>query len=425
MTIKQQVEELLKASVIDAETAQRIETYYITQRTRPKNRFGIVFSLLGTILACMGASLLISEGWEEFSRFVQCVIAFLPLACTQLFLFYVLWKRPGEMWWEEIAAILLFFAIPLSLNLSSLIYHIQAYDYELLRVWMFLILPVIYLMRSRISSLLYLVGITYYVLRVYAMNLHTSDFYYWIFFAAILPQYYYFFKEEKNSWVLTLHHWLVPLSFVFAVQSMGVHLSEISLNVYLLTLFALYSMIGSQGAFCSRKLGQNSYRLIALAGTLKVLLEMSFQEFWKTRGPDQVSFLDALFSRSDFPASLLIPLAILFILYRFKQKEWEPEQFVFLGVIPICIFPNSGINPALWMNLWVLVLAVFVMLKGIRINHLGWLNLGLAMIFILAVCRYFETELSFIIRGGLFMLVGLGFLLANYTLIKRRRSDEQ
>jgi len=52
-----------------------------------------------------------------------------------------------------------------------------------------------------------------------------------------------------------------------------------------------------------------------------------------------------------------------------------------------------------------------------------FLNYGLLVIAALVICRYFDTDLSFVVKGLLFLVVGLGFFFANYRLIKSRRED--
>jgi hypothetical protein len=39
----------------------------------------------------------------------------------------------------------------------------------------------------------------------------------------------------------------------------------------------------------------------------------------------------------------------------------------------------------------------------------------------LILCRFFDTDMSFVIRGILFLIVGLGFFLANYWTLKQKK----
>ncbi|HBF19134.1 MAG TPA: DUF2157 domain-containing protein, partial [Cryomorphaceae bacterium] len=47
----------------------------------------------------------------------------------------------------------------------------------------------------------------------------------------------------------------------------------------------------------------------------------------------------------------------------------------------------------------------------------------LLIISILAICRFFDRDLSFVARGILFVSVGVGFFLVNYYTLKKRRHE--
>ncbi len=72
-------------------------------------------------------------------------------------------------------------------------------------------------------------------------------------------------------------------------------------------------------------------------------------------------------------------------------------------------------------NLWVLVIGVHYIRKGLLMDHLGFLNLGLLVITTLALFRFFDSDIPFIWRGLIFISAGVGFFVANYMLIKKRR----
>ena len=74
-------------------------------------------------------------------------------------------------------------------------------------------------------------------------------------------------------------------------------------------------------------------------------------------------------------------------------------------------------------NILTFLLGLYYLRKGSRINHLGILNYGLLIITALIICRYFDTGMSFLIRGVLFVGVGFGFIFANYNLIKKRKQS--
>jgi hypothetical protein len=101
---------------------------------------------------------------------------------------------------------------------------------------------------------------------------------------------------------------------------------------------------------------------------------------------------------------------------------------VFIFLVYSGVFFIGISNPplgAILMNLLVLAVAIFVIRRGLQMNHLGILNYGLLIITALVLCRFFDTDLSFVLRGLLFVGVGAGFFFANSLLMKKRKTYEK
>jgi hypothetical protein len=69
-------------------------------------------------------------------------------------------------------------------------------------------------------------------------------------------------------------------------------------------------------------------------------------------------------------------------------------------------------------------IGILTLRSGSQKEHLGLMNAGLLIIAILIICRFSDTNMSFVVRGVLFVLLGIGFFLANYRLLKKRKSEE-
>jgi hypothetical protein len=48
-----------------------------------------------------------------------------------------------------------------------------------------------------------------------------------------------------------------------------------------------------------------------------------------------------------------------------------------------------------------------------------WVNIGMFFILTLATARFFDTHWSLLIKGVIFVLLGVGFLIANIMLSRR------
>jgi len=109
------------------------------------------------------------------------------------------------------------------------------------------------------------------------------------------------------------------------------------------------------------------------------------------------------------------------------SKQWIQNfnlfQYAFIIFTIIFFIGLSGsILPTVLINLIILVLGIVTIKIGADKFHFGILNYGLLIITALIVCRFFDTNMSFVIRGLLFVSVGVGFFLTNYMMLKKQKS---
>ncbi len=71
-------------------------------------------------------------------------------------------------------------------------------------------------------------------------------------------------------------------------------------------------------------------------------------------------------------------------------------------------------------NIYALAIGILIVRGGVHQNSLGRLNYGLLIITSLVICRFFDANISFIVRGLLFIAVGVSFFAVNYYWLKKR-----
>ena len=77
---------------------------------------------------------------------------------------------------------------------------------------------------------------------------------------------------------------------------------------------------------------------------------------------------------------------------------------------------------ALAFNLLLFVVGVATLAEGVRGQNLAVVNLGMAVVALLIIVRFFDSDLGFIFKGLAFIFVGIGFLVANMLLSRRNRA---
>ncbi|GLU42961.1 DUF2157 domain-containing protein [Allomuricauda sp. NBRC 101325] len=424
MSLLKDLPELEKAGVISSETAAKIEAYYKSQHGSSTNKLFVVFGILGAILVGLGIILIIAHNWDELSKVSKTAISFLPLLVGQFFCGFALFKKKESVTWRESASAFLFFAVGASISLVSQVYNIPGDIGSFLLTWMLLCLPLFYVMNSSTTSLLYLIGITYYACETSYWNYPTTTSYpYWILLLLALPYYYLLLKNKPNSNFTSFHHWLVPLSVVIVLGTVADKFEELMFIAYI-SLFGLIYLVGESKFFASQLSFRNGYRILGSLGTIICLLILSFDDFWDHLR-NKSFLLNEIIGSPEFIVSTIISVAAIVLLYfHFKNKgakNLKPIVPVFLTFIPIFILGYYAPYAILLVNILIFLIALQTIRVGAHQNHLGILNYGLLTIAILIICRFFDSNLSYVLRGMLFVIVGAGFFFANYWMLKKRK----
>lgn len=94
--------------------------------------------------------------------------------------------------------------------------------------------------------------------------------------------------------------------------------------------------------------------------------------------------------------------------------------FVLFGII-FFLAPVASEAPKILTNLLVLALGIDIVRKGAQAEKFSLLNYGMLIITSLIACRFFDMDISFVLRGLLFVLMGVGFFIANYLMYRKQQ----
>ncbi len=418
----------MDAGVISKETAQAIENYYQVKRSTSGNRLMVVFGIIGAILVGLGVILIIAHNWDHLSRSTKVGISFLPLVMGQIWCGYYLVKKPENNAWLESSSTFLILAIGASISLISQTYHIQGDMSAFLLTWSLLAAPLLFVMRSSMASLLLLILITWYSNESnYWTYKGETTYYYWLLLGLILYHMFTLIRKQPLGNFLRWHHWMVPVSVIISLASLASDFDEVILLSYM-ALHALFYLIGNLDHFNQQKTRNNSYLVLGSVGMVIILLITSFEDYWKHLHKQNYEWKYFLMS-SEFLVTLILTILfigmLVYLLKRKKLKDLRPlTTTYFLFFITYIIGFYSSIAVIL-INLMLLFFGLLTIRQGAKQDHLGILNYGLLIILALVLCRFFDSDLSFVLRGLLFVSVGIGFFLANFYLVKKRRLNEK
>lgn len=418
MSIVKNLPELVNAGVINQDTADRIRNYYEGDEPPSTNRLIIIFGILGALLIGLGIILIVAHNWDDMPRLTKAIISFIPLVVGQGLAAYTLIKNPDSIAMRESTTTFLFCAVGASIALISQIYNIPGALDSFLFTWLLLCLPLTYIMNSSLSSILCLGGIAWL-----GMENGWDSVKHWPLFLAALPFYYKLYREKPESNFMILHNWVVPIVLLFLLATIDRQHGEI-LSIGYVSLLGVFYLLGDLPYFKQQKLRNNSYLVIGALGTLIIMLTLSFDFFWEGLRSEHINMDGAIVS-GEFAISMLITLLGGWLLYgRWKQRAIEPLKLtestfvIFFFIFFIGLYYPVAV---VLINLLLLALGVLTIRVGVNKNHLGIVNYGLLIVTALVICRFFDSNITFVIRGLLFLVVGVGFFAVNYMMLKKKK----
>jgi len=411
---------LVNDKVISPELADKIAQYYATRDIGKPNKLFTVFGVLGALLIGSGIILMLAHNWDDFPRIVKTVLAFVPLVIGQVLAGYSILKEKNNTW-KEASGTFLAFAIGACIALISQIYNIPGELDSYLLIWIVLCLPLIYLLRSNAVTLLLMVLNTCYALEVGLWNYRDAKtpWLYIVFLLSIVPYYWGLIKTKITSNSATIFNWAFPISVSIALGAFIGNSDTIGFVMYI-TLFGLLYNLGKLPVFQEMRVFRNGSLVIGSLGTVICMLIFTFRWIWEE------VYKDFNYDIQDLYIALTLLLGALVALsYSVFKKGWRKLNlfqvaFIIFWVVYF-LFSAVDVLPVIMMNILVFVLGVSAIKMGADKFDFKILNYGLLIVSILIVCRFFDTGMGFVIKGLLFILVGVGFFLTNYFMLKKQQ----
>ena len=416
--------ELIEAGLISPATADEIVAYYEKKRDHSPNKILLAFAIFGALLTGLGIILIIAHNWDHFSQMTKTIFAFLPLVIGQVVAGFTILRKSGNMVWQEASAIFLTLSIGASISLVSQIYNLLGDLSSFLFWWTLLSLPLMYLLRSSMASLMFWCGAAYYAAQAgYFERGHSASPWYWLFVMAALPYYYQLSKRAGASNFANFHHLVVPISLVIVFGTESHHHPSIMFLAYM-SLFGLLHLLGMWIKSWSPESNISGYQMAGKLGPLGLLMWFSFYSSWGElhfRNNPEPFWMGVEFF-------WFLGLSILFIalqLWLQRQKTKVSSHFHLLPFAFALFFFISMVHPfvsTVLVNLLLLGIGIATVVEGSQKNSIATLNIGMLTLTGLLICRFFDLKIDFVVRGILFIIVGVGFFLGNYWMIKKKKS---
>ena len=418
--------DLVNKKVISQSVADSLREHYSDVKSTDKKWFVIILcSVLGALLIGLGIILLFGHNWEELSRPVRAVLSLLPLMAGQALAMWVVLKRPESQALKEGTATFLSLMVGASIALISQTYNIPGDTPSFILTWMLLIVPLTYLMRATIPAAIFVAGIS-------AWSCHFWDeplkaFLFWPLLVVVVPHFIWSLRQEKYTIRAAI------LALVMAVSvCVGAHftLGRSWPGSWVVIYSSLIAVLYLLGAWEFKGVSTNWQRPFQALGGLGVFIMMIMLTF---RFPWESTAGKYWYAKYDLSPWMVIPdhilsfllvASALLLFYQYaKRQDWMRTLFGALPLLALVGYAFSGTSavfPMLLFNAFLLIVSVFRLMMGIRTNNLSVINTGMVMLSALVLARFFDSEINFVLKGLVFISIGVGFLATNVIILRRK-----
>jgi uncharacterized membrane protein len=428
---------LVADGVLDEGAADRIRARYPEPAQLSGMRLAIIVcSLFGALLIGSGVILLLAHNWEHLGRAARTAIALLPLAVSQILAGWVIVRRGDSTAWREGSGTLLVLALATAIALVDQTYHTGGDLESFLWRWSLLMAPLPWLLNTSSVAIIFLASLTWWAGAAKAGRQEVV--WLWPLAMAVVPHIVSVLRADRRGLRAANLQWA---SAIFLCVAAGLGLEWRVPGLWILVYVGLFALMIAVGAATRRDedgFWRRPLEFFGIAGSLVLWLILSFDEPWRRIGwhhiRDDERFHEAA-SLFDVVLAVGLPLAALaavaFILDRRRHvlpMMWVVSVPVVAVVWPLVAASEDTDNrwiAALAFNLVLFGVGLATIAHGARHQHLGTVNLGMVVIAALVVVRFFDAEIGFVAKGLAFIVVGIGFLVANLIMSRRlKRAGE-
>ncbi len=379
--ILSELERLNHKGVIDDESLRNIREYYKYERETTKS-FSAYLTITGLIMVSFGVILLFAYNWWQLSREVKTGLILWVLATSQVVFGVSIWKRKE---WLTGAGIFNFAMSGVSVAAISQMYNISGSDTSYFFMWSLLVLPVVYLTRSNLIGLLYSAIVFCYLRSEGSIAVY----------ALLLAGMFYIRKDEGRYG-----------SFTRALTKI-VALGGIVYWYEGLALGGRYSLMFYGGLITLTYLWPLGLGWISEMGILVMIYMLTHRGgYYSGAGVELGSKM--------FLGGAVYLSAVASVVYK---KQWKNPLNYHLLLIPVTTFFSFGY---IFYNIYVFSLGLFYAFGGIKINDVKLFNKGSILMALILLTRFLDNNISTLIRGVVFIVVGISLILGNLYLSRRK-----
>ncbi len=228
-------------------------------------------------------------------------------------------------------------------------------------------------------------------------------------------------RRQPDSNAISFHNWFIGISVTFALGMANFDAGGTLIVCAYVTLFSVFILIGQLPYFANRRLISNAWLIGGSAGSICLLLFLTFE--WGDLSHEPKEFWLSI-PMAIWAGLFVVASVLLFIVGKangYRNVLSKSYTFIIFLVLFLIGLWQPWVSQAL-TNIALLALGVFTIREGAQADQLWKMNYGLLIVSLLIICRFFDTDMSFVLRGLLFVAIGVGFFGMNAYMARKRKA---
>jgi len=413
--------------ILSAESRQRLDDYYSNQVESRVHWAAILCAGLGALLIGGGIILLFAHNWEDLSRTARAVLSFCPLAIAVVL--SALAIRRGGTGLCESAGIFHSLAVGACIALIGQTYHLPSNTPGFLLVWALLVLPLIFLLPSTGAYLFYITLICSW--SGAAQDEYGQALGFWLLLIPAVIHVVRLIRREAHEGLVSL--WGLILMLPIAL---GIVLERTVPGLWIISYACFYSLSGLLGLRLSPTESgwRNPLQTVGLAGITGLTYIFTWKNMWHDIGWSNTRH-DGNYQEWGiwFDSAITLGLALAWALTAVKTLQRNSLPSLILCSFPLLacaafFFASTSegeIINTLLFNAYMLALGLALLAQGCRSTQLRQVNYGMAVLGLLLITRFFDSDFGFLARGLVFILMGSCFLATNLIIARKKHQQQE
>jgi hypothetical protein len=419
---------LEQAAIISPETAARIRAYYGPVIVRSRQQLALLLlALLGAALVGLGIILLLAHNWDGLSRSARVVLSFAPLVTGQVLVGYTLLRRRDSLPWREGSGLFLALSIGAAIALISQTYHISGDISTFMLTWIILGAPLIYVLNATSVALLFIVGIVSWAGTLYANN--NQSILFWFLAAFLAPHVWQAYDRHAPGPRMHLLSWGICLALPIAI---GLVMERRMPGLWIMIYSGMFATQLIFGRLMFRDSKLNAFTLSGFVGIVIMGLILTYEDSWRQVGWQHYRSGSEHNTWGLVQDYLMVLIALAGTALPLVRSVSSRDRIsVAAAALPIltllgfaaCSFGLEKVVMAVILNLYIMGFGGVVVWYGFSRERLLYINAGMAVLSLLIITRFFDAQISFTVRGVLFIIIGIAFLGINLYLSRRMKES--